>query len=311
MGLFSRRNNKTPETSQPADHAYPNVTAADADWIRATGVQILAGLGQQARVSADGTMLETASGTSFGLDNAMAKCLAAPRETWPQVLDKHFGSVVRGFAGPSIDDLTRAQLETQVRTRLMPVDGLRRGEIDLTYARPVTEDLALVLCIDFPETVSYVDSPRAREMDLEATYARGQQNTDAEPIDQVFTIDGTAVTVLQGESVFIASKVGNMERLVQQVYGRPAPHGVFVAVPDRNTALLHLIESAEAIHAVGQLAGVAIEQFSRGVGALSQNTYHWQDGRFSTAAGLNATNGSIEIRPTEELTQILVQFTAT
>lgn len=310
MGLFSRRRNNSSATQPVADRAYPHVALADADWIRATGVQVLAGLGLQARPSADGTMLETTTDTSFGLDNAVAKCLAAPRETWRDVLEKHFGSVVRGLSGPTIGDLTPEQLDAQIRTRLVHVSAMVQGAVDLTYARPVTDELGLALCVDFPETVLYVDSTRAAELDQDAMFARGQRNTDTEPIDEAFLIDGTGVTVLQGESVFIASKIANMERLVQQVFGRPAPHGVIVAVPDRNTALLHLVESREAVTAIGELTRIAAEQFARGVGALTQTSYHWRDGRFSRLGSLDPTTGEIVIRPADDLTEILLSLQA-
>lgn len=307
MGLFRRRR-RADEPSPEVDLAYPKLSRADAEWIRTTGQHILHGLGFEVRISDDQTMLLATSGESFGLDNAVAKCLAAARDTWPQVLEQHFGSVARGFSGPTIGDLTPEQLAAQVRTRLLPTSSLVRGEADLTYARPFTDDLSVALCIDFPETVSYIDSARAAELDLAALYTRGQQNTDAEPVDQMAEYEDTGVTVLQGESLFISSKVVNMAALLPQVFGRPAPYGVVFAVPDRNTALLHLVESAQAVSAIGELTRMGAQHFPVGVGPLTPNSYHWHQGRVRRIGAPNPDRNTIEIAPTPELTGFIEQL---
>lgn len=306
MSLFRRRAKES--TDPPADPAYPQLSRTDADWIRATGQQILRGFGQEVHTNEDGTVLIATSGHDFGLDNAMAKCLAAPRDNWREVLENHFGSVARGFSGPQVSDLTATQLAAQIRTRLMPADALVQGRADLSYARPFTEDLAVALCVDFPETVSYIDSQRAAELDLDALFTQGQQNTDDEPVDEVFTMDGTEVVVLQGESLFIATKVINMAALAQRVFGRAAPHGVVFAVPNRNIALLHLIESASAVTAIGQLTQLAAQQYDAGVGPVSPNSYHWHHGTVHKIGGPNPERSTIEITPTPGLTAVINQL---
>lgn len=301
-----RRRTKEP-TDPPPDPAYPRLSRADADWIRATGQHILHRFGQVVHTSEDGTVLIATSGHDFGLDNPVAKCLAAPRDTWREVLENHFGSVARGFSGPQISDLSATQLATQIRTRLMPTSALVQGQADLTYARPFTEDLSVALCFDFPETVSYIDSLRAAELDLAALFPQGQRNTEADPVDETFTVGGTEVVVLQGESLFIATKVINMEALVQQVFARPAPHGVVFAVPDPNTALVHLIESAATVQAIGELIQFAAQQFEVGVGPLSPNVDHWHHHAAHRVGGPNPERGTLEISPTPELAAIIHQ----
>lgn len=315
MGLFSRRkrtvtDRTTTEPQAEADSAYPQVSRADADWIRATGQRILRDLGREVHVSEDQAVLVASSGETFGLDNAVAKCVAAERDQWPHVLEQHFGSVVRALSGPTITDLTPDQLAAQVRTRLVPTSSLARGEADLSYGRPFTEDLSVVLCVDFPETVGYIDSTHAARLDLDVLFQQGQQNTDAEPVDEAFEVQDTGVTVLQGESLFIASKVVNMDALVQQVFGRPAPHGVVFAVPDRNTALLHPIESGQAVAAIGELTRIGADHFPTGVGPLTPNSYHWHQGAVTKIGMPNTEKNTIEIMPTPALMEIIEQVAA-
>ncbi|WLP92282.1 hypothetical protein [Gordonia sp. NB41Y] len=309
MGIFRRRGR--PESpgpgpqrpDAPADELFPDLSVDDVAWIRSTAQGILAGHGIE--VTPSGADLVAADGMRFALDNAVTKCRTAPRSEWTAILGHHFGAMARMQDGPTIDDLTPEQFSAQVRTRLIARDALVMGGVDMRgYARTVADDLAAVLCVDFPETVGYIDGGRAERLDLDAAFRSGQQHTDAEPIDEVRHTD-SHITFVFGQSVFTASKVLNMAGLATQVFGRDAPYGVVFAVPDRTCVLMHLIESSAVMEAIGQLAQAAAGLYHDAISPVSPNIYHWYRDRITRVSSADAENRSIDITPDDHLMNIL------
>ncbi|MFT3717069.1 MAG: hypothetical protein QM774_14310 [Gordonia sp. (in: high G+C Gram-positive bacteria)] len=149
MGIFRRRDRPSdaPAASAgaPPDPVFPQMSVDDVAWIRATAQRVLSGHGVEVTVDNDGADLVATDGVRYTLDNVVIACHRLPREEWPAYVEQHFGVASRMFTGPGIDDLTPEQLRARVRTRLLPVDALEMGGIDMSgYARPVAEDLAAV-----------------------------------------------------------------------------------------------------------------------------------------------------------------------
>lgn len=309
MGYFRRKSTRStvpePTADQPRDHAFAAVTAADADWMRATARRILAEHGVETTPDADGATLIAADGYRITLDNPVANCASRPRDEWLTILEQHFGRMARSTSQPDIDDLTIDQIRNQVRTRLVPNDLLTGMGIDMTsYARPVSDDLAAVLCIDLPETITYVSSHHAEQLsDLDELFRFGQLHTDAEPIDTVQEI-GSGIVAVAGDSVFTASKILNLPGLLSQLRLN-APHGVIVSIPDRSTIFLHAICDLSVIETIGIMASTGAAYYADAAYSLSPNLYHWYRGRLSYIGGLDGAADTIAIRPTDELMEIL------
>ncbi|ALG85267.1 hypothetical protein [Gordonia phthalatica] len=310
MSLFRRRSTRrsgpAPAAADaPRDTAFPALTAGDADWIRATAQRVLAENGVEATLEADGATFTASDGYRITLDNAFATCASASRDEWLTILERHFGRMARTTTLPGIDDLTIDQIRNQVRTRLVPDDALTAMGIDMAaYARPVADDLAAVLCIDFPETITYVSSHYAERFpDLDELFRFGQMHTDAEPIDSVQDV-GNGVIAVAGDSVFTASKILNLDGLLTHLR-MDAPRGVIVSVPERSTIFLHPIRDLSVIETIGVMASAGASYFEDAAYSVSPNLYHWYRGRLSYIGGLDHETDSIAIRPTDELTEIL------
>ncbi|MDL9936946.1 hypothetical protein QSJ18_09360 [Gordonia sp. ABSL1-1] len=317
MSFFRRRTDTPPV--DPAQAAAPSVDPAgltpdQVAWIRARALATLTENGVEAIADDNGVDL-VADGHRMPLDNALAKCRAANPDDWSAIVEQHFGALARQAAQPGVDQLTGDQLASQVRTRLVHIDDLRvpidpSTVIDMTeYALPVADDLAAVLCIDFPETVTYLNSERARSLDLPALYTHGQANTDAEPLDEVFTTDEGRIAVGYGSSLFVASKALNMPALLHRIFGSTdTPHGVVFATPNRNEVLLHRISADNSITAIGSLASLAAARFDGAVGAVSPNIYFWHQGTYLRISTADPVEKSISITPGPQLESILADL---
>ncbi len=205
-----------------------------------------------------------------------------------------------------VDELSREQLLAQIRTRVLAVDALTMGGIDMSgYARPVADDLAVVLCVDFPETVTYVSGADAARLgDLDELFRAGQANTDDEPIDQIEHVAEHGVTIVDGTSVFTSSKVLNMPALLERMDVADAPHGVVFAVPDRGIVVLHVIADLSSVEAIGRVALIGRSLHDDAVYPVSPHTYHWHRGTLARISEFSET-GELALRPTEDLMTVI------
>lgn len=278
----------------------------DAAWVRAAAQRILARRGVEVSVVDDGAELLASDGMRFTLDTVAATCRVSPRSDWTGIVERHFGAIARARESPGVDALEPDELLRRVRTRLVPVDALTMGDMDMRgYARPVADDLAAVLCIDLPETVAYIDDSRAAQLDVNALFAAGMRNTDAEPVDTVQRANDGALAFLSGESVFVASKVLNMAGLATAVFAADCPHGVVFAAPDRNVAVLYRLTAHEPVEAITQVAQIAARTYHDAVWPVSPNAYFWYCDRIERVSHLDAGADSIGIHPGDALTGVL------
>jgi hypothetical protein len=305
VGIFRRRRSgpSAPQPSDRPDQVFGRLSVDDVAWIRGLAQRTLGENGVEANVDEAGADLIGSDGMRFALDNVMTTCASVPRSDWPQIVTHHFAAMARTTGAPSVRDLGRDELFQRVRTRLLPVDALHMNGLDLaTHSRPVAADLAAVLCVDFPETVSYFDSTVAEGLPIDELFRAGQINTDAEPIEEIGTSDDGVLTFVAG-SVYTASKTLSMANLVDRVFGRDMPHGVVFAVPDRNCVLLHPVESIDVLGAISHIAGTAERIFTDAAWSVSPNVYHWYRDTITRISTVD--DDRLTIVPTEELVEIL------
>lgn len=175
---------------------------------------------------------------------------------------------------------TQGELRASIRTRLVLPDD------DRTYARKFTDNLVVALAVDGATSVQmHTDKSLVKSsIDIDELYQLGQANTDAEPIDEVFDLDGD-VHGITGDSFFIASKVANFPALLDTI--GPAPLGVAFAPLNRSLVLYTIIKGS-GIEWMGQVMALAQQvdslvkddEFEHPGGLLSDTTFYWApDGR--------------------------------
>ncbi|GAB3397691.1 hypothetical protein GCM10027515_02170 [Schumannella luteola] len=234
-------------------------------------------------------LLRADGSTTYQLGNLIAQCHGAPQRQWPEIVQNHIAIVDAAMHSDRDAVLDAEALRTQIRTRLLADLG-PEDPTDLGYARPLAPGLVLALGIDFPDTVATLTGAALGDLaiGLDEAYELGQRNADAEPIDERDALS-SEITILVGDSLFIATKVANMEHLVRTEVG-PAPHGVIFAVPHRSLIALIVVRDAQSLVAVGQLKAV-VDGFASGEygplpgGLISPDLYFWFDGEIERITG--------------------------
>lgn len=98
-------------------------------------------------------------------------------------------------------------------------------------------------------------------------------------------VDGVEVTVVAGGSFYLASRAIDMTGLLAEVFGeRSYPHGVVVGFPHRHMLVLHPIDDARSLQAVGQAAQITAMAFAGAAGAISPILHWWNGGDFQAVS---------------------------
>ena len=210
---------------------------------------------------------------------------SAPSD-WPDVFAALADNVSASLTQAHPEDLTADQLRAQIRTRLVATSEVE--STDLVW-RPFASDLAQILCVDFPTTVVRLNIGVKLPLDRATLFRLGQANTDAEPVDEVFVVDGD-VWCLAGESHYVAARAANFASLAAEHIG-PAPHGIAFSLPDRHSVLFSVLSPEESITWVMALTSVTetlcVEAAAeRPGGVISPSVYYWApDGRVERISG--------------------------
>ena len=239
----------------------------------------------------DNPALRASSGEVYFLGNLIGKCEDAPRRQWRGIVAQHFGSLLDASGVIEPEDLGIDALRSQIRTRLLQDLG-QKDEVDFSYARSFAPGVIMALCVDYPSTVRTLTTSTVEKlpMGLDELFSIGQANVDDERIDAREELgSGSGVTALSGGSLFIASKVANMPRLIADHLGL-APHGVVFSIPHRGLILSVNPTFIESISSIQALVAFTTE-FAEGRygplpgGAVSFGVYYWNDGTVEQIAG--------------------------
>jgi hypothetical protein len=117
------------------------------------------------------------------------------------------------------------ELALQLRSRILSTDQVQSSGDMLSYAWPLADGLAEVLCLNFPDTVTYLRPEDVARRDPQRLLDAARRNTAAEPIDAVHTqrFNGGQYQLLAGESVFVGSKIRNPHDLALAYLTDPSP----------------------------------------------------------------------------------------
>jgi hypothetical protein len=253
-----------------------------------------------------------ADGRLFLLDNLAQQVHGESPAVQAHIVGEHFDRMVQASREPSVTDLGADELRARIRLRVLPEDGSGPADpTDLSYARPFAPGLVLGLCVDYPTMVSTISASSLPKLALgiDELFAIGQLNTDDEPVDGHAEI-APGVFVVEGESLFTASKVVNLPAL----FGA-APFGTVFAVPHRHLLLAAPIRDADSITAVQTLGGMLLQVLGdadHGLpgGPLSPLLYFSRGGQVSAVSGFDEESGAMRIEIDERFQEALEQAAA-
>lgn len=236
---------------------------------------------QRRGISADpvltdsGKALRIAGQGMLSMENVADDLMVGSVAEWEPRLQRWLEVVVSTVESETGPAPIREEIMTMIRTRLVPFAETQ----GYGYARRFSDDLSLILCLDFPTHVAKLTDDALAELGIatEDLFAQGQKNTNSEPIDEMFNEED--VRFITGDSMFIASKAADMSTLVQQL-GVNAQDGLLFAVPDRATFMYRVPTPGSG---VADLIGISqlLRSLSPEAGyenpgcVLSRNIYYW------------------------------------
>lgn len=271
---------EVPGDGEP-DAAFPDMTVGQMHDIRRYTAEALAERGFDATLTPDGAGFVRREGVGLPLEEIVAACRKQPPDQWRSVV----GDFVAKFGGyartaSSVDTMEWAELSTRLRARVVSDADIERAGGKLSYAWPLADGLHEVLCIDFPDVVSFVTANQIAGHDIDRLREAARRNTIAEPIEGVHVAedDGADVHMLYGVSSFVASKILDLQALVPE-YIRDASHGVVLGAPARNHLFLHPVTTSKKMLASINLMSAVCPAFCNEYpGPINGNLYYWKDG---------------------------------
>lgn len=305
MGLFGRKSiDATP------DQAFPFLTVDEAQEVRRLAAQAFASAGREAVIHDD--HLAAADGAVYGLWNVAAACKATgKRRAWPAVVAAHVDSLVNvpaGAAERSVEDLLAHAVLRVYGSDTVPLEP----RDTLTHAREIADGLLEVVVLDTPTTVMMLLDEDVERCGRPELWAAGLEHLVAEPLGDVEQLDlpgGGSVQLVEGESVYTASKVLVLPDVLRQVYGdRAYPDGILVAMPDRHHLLLHPVDDASVLPALQGTASMVAEFYGSAVGGVSPSVYWWRDGAIERLSSVD-DEGHLRIDVRESFGEVLNRLT--
>lgn len=292
MGLFRRA-----AVDAEPDEALPFLTVDEAAEVRRLAVEAFGGAGVEVVARPD--HLEGADGRQYGLWNVAAACRSVgPRRRWRRVVRDHVATLVD--LPPSPAELPVDEVLAAAVLRVYSVEHLPPAMLDvLTYGRHLAEDLVELVVHDSPTATALLLDEDVERCGAEVLRAAALENLLAEPFaHEVLTaVGGARLDVLEGESVFVASKVLVLPSVLDRVRGsRDVPDGVLVAVPDRHHLLLHPVTSADVVPALQAMAGLTADAYASAAGGLSPSVYWWKAGRMTRLSVVGPDGVRIEVQ---------------
>ncbi|SPM36832.1 Mycobacterium rhizamassiliense ORFan [Mycobacterium rhizamassiliense] len=263
------------------DTVFPNMTVSQVDDIRRYAAEALAEIGMEAALSADGTAFVAPDGAACWLEELVRPCSTRPSDQWRPVIT----DIMTKFAAFStslstVGTMEWPELSTRVRARVVPGIDVEQAQGALSYAWPLADGLYEVLCLDFPDVISYLTTSQLQTHDIDRLREAARRNTAAEPIEGAEAVEGDGVDVqwLHGASSFVASKILDLQALIPE-YIPDASHGVVLGVPNRNHLFLHAVSTSKKMLASINTMSTVCPAFCKEYpGPINGDLYFWKDG---------------------------------
>lgn len=233
------------------------------------------GITAEAIMTEHGRALQLEGMGMLSMENVADDLMTTPPSQWETMLQRWVQFAVEASQTRSAPKPSADELLSLVRTRIIATADADSH----SYGRPVVEGLFQVLSLDYPtHVVTLTDADIGDlEVSLDVLFDQGQINTDAEPIDETFSENG--VRCVTGDSMFIASKIGNIPALLGRL-GVEAPDGLLFAVPNRSLLMYSLPTREEGLGGIVTIAQMVdsftLEAgFNNPGGLLSRNVFYW------------------------------------
>jgi hypothetical protein len=144
-----------------------------------------------------------------------------------------------------------------------------------------------------------------------AVFERARANTRADPPPQAapFALDGAPLTALFGTSHYTAAHALWLPEHFERDPGWAERNGALCVIPHRHLVVVHVIESAKVVDAVGALLRFASRQYETSPGPISDQLYWWQDGGLVRLPS-DCVGQTLQLFPTDRFAELLRRLRA-
>lgn len=216
-------------------------------------------------------------------------------------------------ADTDIASMSREDFDAVLTSRLVGAERIQSTGLGFSYASHFAEHIHEVLTLDLPSAVVTLPDSRIAELGrrVPSLVNTGRNNLldllETTPVDVQRVGEGNrSVYAVMGDSPYTAS----FARFLSDAAHRWLPdlddrNGFVFALPYRHAILLQPCSTpAEIRDALELVPDYAQRMHAEGVSPVSVHAYHWL-GRQITCLTTEEADGSISVRPTELLEQIL------
>lgn len=247
---------------------------------------------------------DTGSGDRINIANVIAECRRTEQGRWPTIVFEFVAKIVGAPTAESARKLSDHEFVARARARILPHRYFEQagGAASASYCRKLLRDNTdgtsplIALSLDYPETVTTLTDPDLAGRDVAAVWAAAIAATGAEG-DYVRETVGVnhgheGVDVLHGDSLYVASKVLDHQRLLDEL--GPAPHGFVFAIPNSYTLAVHRLQSSAAVLAIREMIRFAVKMAAEGP-ALTHELFYWRAGGIQRITRTVASKVAVEV----------------
>jgi hypothetical protein len=236
--------------------------------------------------------------TKYGLTNLLQTWALAEPDTRADLVALHFHNL---FEAEATQPRTPAELAPLIRPRVRNRD--QAGAVSVpSLSQTVAEGVDAVLCVDLPTAVSNLQPEQmaATGKTMQELWELAiSQIDDGEPMRE--DDFGNGVTAFAGESLFVASRVLDLERFAGEI----PPAGALVAIPHRHLLLVHRIETTRTLSALNTMVAAADHFYRQGPGSIVPHVFWWRHDRALLRIPTGIRDGRHYLAPQDELVDVL------
>jgi hypothetical protein len=245
----------------------------------------------------------TVDGLTFGLANLAAAVATSLEHERAAAVERHVGLFAEAQEH-GLPDVSANMVYPRIRRS--------RGDQASDYPRRITDDIEVVLAVDYPHVVAEFDSldELSHLGSADELWQLAFRNLRALPLpaEELIESDGESISstihAFQFDDYFGPSRLllGN-EFLCG--YLTPNPFGLLVAIPDRHTMLVAAVTD-NALLQCGELASITQSLYETSPGATSPSVYHLDTGGDIAEVAYITPDGSTYVRPNPTLSELIV-----
>ena len=239
---------------------------------------------------------------TLGLGNLAQLVHGEPQSEWAAIVADHLDRLVRlheaGDAALGFEDA-----RTLLKLRLWARADL--PEEASVVARPFADDLAILLSLDLPESVSTVTEEQAAAWarPVDELFAIAAEQTQAEPelhVERLQHAGGVEAFACVSDSFFAGTQALWPERIA----GTLPPDGALVAAPNRHFAYVLPLRDAGVIGVMNEAIPWLHQRHLEGPGSISPHLYWVRDAEV-TRQPTTMRGDTAELWPTDDFVGVL------